>query len=190
MLVQIGQLLVDVAAAFFVFLLLARFHFQWLRVPFRNAIGEFIVAATNWIVRPARRVVPPLAGLDLASLLAALALQAFALYLLGALAGGGLGSEPGRVLVALVVGAVFDLARYSLYILVFAVIVQVVLSWVNPYSPVRELFDAMTRPFLGPIRRFLPLLGSIDLSPLVLLVLAQVALIVLAHLRAAAGAAL
>jgi YggT family protein len=190
MLVQIGQLLVDVAAAFFVFLLLARFHFQWLRVPFRNAIGEFIVAATNWIVRPARRIVPPLAGLDLASLLAALVLQALALYLLGALAGGGLGTEPGRVLVMLVAGAVFDLARYSLYLLVFAVIVQAVLSWVNPHSPVQPMFDAMTRPFLRPIRRRLPLLGSIDLSPLVLVVLAQIALIVLAHLRAAAGAAL
>lgn len=190
MLVQIGQFLVDVLASFFVFILLARFHFQWLRVPFRNPIGEFMIAVTNWIVRPARRVVPPLAGLDLATLLAALFLQALALYLMGALAGGGLGSEPGRVLAVLLIGAAFDLARYSLYILVFAVLVQAVLTWVNPHSPVLYLFDAMTRLFLRPIRRVLPLLGSIDLSPLVLLVLLQIALIVLAHLRAAVGGAL
>lgn len=184
MFVQIGQFLVDVAASFFVFLLLARFHFQWLRVPFRNPIGEFIVAVTNWIVRPARRVVPPLAGLDLATLLGALFLQGLALYLMAALAGGGLGSEPGRVLVLLLVAAAFDLARYSVYILVFAVIVQAVLTWVSPHSPVLYLFDAMTRLFLQPIRRVVPLLGTIDLSPLVLLVLLQIVLIMLAHLRA------
>jgi YggT family protein len=190
MLVQIGQLLVDVVASFFVFLLLARFHFQWLRVPFRNPIGEFLVAGTNWIVLPARRIVPPLAGLDLATLLGAWLLQALALYLLGAIAGGGLGNEPGRTIAVLLVGAAFDLVRYSLYILVFAVIVQAVLSWVNPYSPVQPIFEAMTRPFLRPLRRVIPLLGQFDLSPLVLLVLLQIALILLAHLRAAAGSLL
>ena len=71
MFAQIVEFLVDTAAAFLVFLLLARFHFQWLRVPFRNPIGEFVVACTNWIVYPTRRVVPSLAGLDLATWLAA-----------------------------------------------------------------------------------------------------------------------
>ncbi len=178
MLVQIGQFLVDVVGSFFVFILLARFHFQWLRVPFRNPIGEFMIAVTNWIVLPARRVVPPLAGLDLATLLAAWLLQALALTLLVAMAGGA-----GSTLVF--VASAFDLVRYSLYILVFAVVVQAVLTWVNPHSPVMYLFDAMTRTFLRPIRRVVPLLGSVDLSPLVLLVLLQVALIALAHLRTA-----
>lgn len=187
MLVQIGQLLIDVVATFVVFLLLARFHFQWLRVSFRNPVGEFVIAATDWIVRPARRVIPPLAGLDLATLLAALLVQALALYLLGAIAGGGLGSEPGRVIAVLVVGAAFDLLRFSLYILVFAVVMIVVLSWVNPHAPMAPLFEAIARPFLRPLRRAIPLLGRFDLSPLALLVLLQVALILLAGLRAAVG---
>ncbi len=178
MLVQIGQFLVDVVGSFFVFILLARFHFQWLRVPFRNPIGEFMIAVTNWIVLPARRVIPPLAGLDLATLVAVWLLQALALTLLVAMAGGA-----GSTLVF--VASAFDLVRYSLYILVFAVVVQAVLTWVNPHSPVLYLFDAMTRLFLRPIRRVVPLLGSVDLSPLVLLVLLQVALIALAHLRTA-----
>jgi YggT family protein len=190
MLVQIGQLLIDVVATFLAFLLLARFHFQWLRVSFRNPVGEFVIAATDWIVRPARRVIPPLGGLDLATLLAALLVQAMALYLLGAIAGGGLGSEPGRVVAVLVAGAAFDLLRFSLYILVFAVVMVVVFSWVNPHAPMAPLFDAITRPFLRPLRRVLPLLGRFDLSPLVLLVLLQIALILLAHLRAAAGSLL
>jgi YggT family protein len=180
MFAQIGQLLVDVVAGFFVFLLLARFHFQWLRVPFRNPIGEFIIAVTNWIVRPARKLIPPFAGFDTATLIAAWLMQALALYLLLEMTG--------RAASAMVfLDSIFDLARYSLYILIFAVIVQAVLSWVNPYSPVQPLFDAMTRPFLRPLRRAIPLLGNVDLSPLVLLVLLQIALIALAHLRGAAG---
>ena len=187
MLVQIGQLLVDAVASFFVFLLLARFHFQWLRVPFRNPLGEFMIAATNWIVRPARKIIPPLAGLDLATLIAAWLLQVLALYLLGAIAGGGLGAEPGRMIALLVTGAAFDLLRFSLYILIFAVLLVVVFSWVNPDAPMAPLFETMTRPFLRPLRRVIPLFGRFDVSPLVLLVLLQIALIALAHLRVAAG---
>ena len=179
MLVEIAQLLVDIVAAFFVYLLLARFHFQWLRVPFRNPIGAFIVTVTDWIVRPARRIVPGLAGFDIATLLTAWLLQAFALWALYSLRKGDV-SDAVAVFGAL---ALFDLARYSFYILVFAVLVQVVLSWLNPYSPVAPLFDAMTRPFLAPIRRVVPPIANFDLSPLVLLVLLQVVLIPLAHLR-------
>jgi len=63
----------------------------------------------------------------------------------------------------------------------------VVFSWVNPHAPMAPLFEAIARPFLRPLRRVLPLLGRFDLSPLVLLVLLQVALILLAGLRAAVG---
>ena len=180
MLAEIAQLLVDLVASLFVYLLLARFHFQWLRVPFRNPIGAFVVALTDWIVRPARRILPGLAGLDVATLLVAWLLQAFALWVLYSLKGG---DPAGAALGLIAVLALFDLVRYSLYILIFAVLVQVVLSWLNPYSPVAPIFSAMTRPFLAPIRRFLPPIANFDLSPLVLLVLLQVVLIPLAHLR-------
>ena len=151
MLAEIAQLLVDVVASFFVYLLLARFHFQWLRVPFRNPIGNFVVALTDWTVRPARRK-----GAD--------PVAAAALPLIAVL-------------------ALFDLVKYSLYILIFAVLVQVLLSWLNPYSPVAPIFSVMTRPFMSPIRRYVPPVANFDLSPLVLLVLLQVVLIALAHLR-------
>src|SRR3990170_8874315 len=87
MLGQIASFLADVVAGFFVYLLLARFLFQWLRVPFRNVLGEFVIAVTNWMVLPARRVIPSLAGLDLASLLLAWLLQALLLYALLLIAG-------------------------------------------------------------------------------------------------------
>jgi len=178
-LAQIASFLVDVVVGFFVYLLLARFLMQWLRVPFRNALGEFVIAVTNWLVLPARRVIPALAGLDLASLLLAWLLQAVLLYALALIAGLELASAAGM----LALFALFDLVRFTIYIFIFALLVQAVLSWVNPHSPVGPLFDALTRPFLRPIRRFVPPLGNVDLSPLVLIVLLQVLLIPLAELR-------
>jgi len=187
MLQQIASFLVDVVLGFFVYLLLARFLFQWLRVPFRNVLGEFIIAVTNWMVVPARRVIPPLAGLDLASLLLAWLLQCVLLYVIFLIGGWDFGAAPGVAAAGLAGLALLDLVRFALYILVFALIVQAVLSWVNPSSPVTPLFDALTRPFLRPIRRFVPPLANVDLSPLVLIVALQVLLIPLAHLRGLVG---
>jgi YggT family protein len=181
MLAQIGVFLVDVVASFFVFVLLARFHFQWLRVPFRNPVGEFVLATTNFMVLPVRRVVPGLAGLDLGTLVLAWAVQALGLWLQAQI----IGSEPPFMNLTLV--ALVDLLRYTLYILVFAVIVQAVLSWVNPYTPIAPAFDTITRPFLRPLRRFIPPLGGVDLTPLILLVILQVLLFPVGALRAAAA---
>lgn len=179
MFAQIGIFLVDTIVSFLVFLLLARFHFQWLRVPFRNPMGEFLLATTNWIVMPARRVVPGLAGLDLSTLVLAWLLQALGLWAQAAIAG----AEPSLVAVAAI--AAVDLVRYSVYILVFAVFVQVAISWINPDAPLGPFFDLVTRPFLRPLRRFVPPVGRVDLTPLVLLIILYVALIPLNHLRLA-----
>ena len=181
MLAQIARLIIDYVVSFIVILLLARFHMQWLRVPFRNQIGEFVVALTNWIVLPARRVVPGLAGLDLATLVVGWALQALALWAQAAL----VGAEPTYLAVAAIAAA--DLVRFSLYILVFAVIMMAVLSWVAPDSPALPFFDMVTRPFLRPLRRFVPPVARIDLTPLVLLLILYIAMIPLEYLRMAAA---
>jgi YggT family protein len=181
MLGQIATFLIDTVVTLIVFLMLLRFHFQWMRVPFHNPVGEFVVLTTNWAVMSARRIVPAVAGLDAATLVTAWLFQALGLWAQTAI----VGAEPSLLAIAAV--AAVDLLRYSVYILVFAIIVQVILSWVNPYAPLAPVFDAFTRPFLRPLRRFVPPIGSIDLSPLVLLILLQVVLIPLSHLRAAAG---
>src|SRR3954465_646382 len=112
MLGQIGVCLVETVFAFFVTLLLARFHFQWLHVPFRNPVGEFVLATTSWMVMPLRRVIPGLAGLDLATLLLAWLLQGLAIWIKASI----VGAEPSLAVLAAM--AALDLLRYSLYILV------------------------------------------------------------------------
>ena len=178
---QIATFLVDTIVTFIVFLLLARFVLQWLRVPFRNPVGEFLVATTNWIVVPARRLVPGVARTDWATLLLAWILQALGIWLQAAI----VGAQPSTL--AILAVALVDLVRFGVYILVFAVIVQAVLSWVNPYAPLAPVFDAIMRPFLRPLRRFVPPVGSVDLTPLIVLVVLQVLLIPIGSLRLAAA---
>jgi YggT family protein len=182
MLERIAALLIDVVFAFFVMLLLLRFHFQWLRVPFRNQIGEFVVALTNWIVRPARRLIPGIGGLDLASLLAAWLVRALGLWLLALV----VGASPGVAALAAV--AAVDLLRYSLQILLVVVFAQALLSWINPYTPIAPVLDAMTRPFLRPLRRWVPPVSNFDLTPAILILLVLIALIPVEELRDAAKA--
>ena len=63
-----------------------------------------------------------------------------------------------------------------IYIVLVATIIQAVLSWINPYSPVAPILNAMTRPFLGVFRRRIPPIGGVDLSPLFVLVVCQLLL--------------
>lgn len=181
MLAQMLGVVIDAVFSALVWLFLVRFHFQWLRVPFRNPAGQFVLALTNWAVVPARRAVPGFAGLDLATLLLAWLAQLVGLWAQFAI----LGSEP--TFAALAAVAAVDLARYSVYILIFAVFLHVAITWINPDAPAEPLLDMITRPFLRPLRRYVPPVANVDLTPMVLIVILWVLLIPLNYLRMAAG---
>ena len=187
MLVQIGQLLVETIFGFFVFLLLLRFYMQVFRAPFRNPVGQFVTALTNWMVLPVRRVVPGMFGLDLSSLLLAWLVEAVMLFLLHAMRGAALGGMPGSAALAILMVAALELVRFSIYLLIGVVIVQVILSWVSPYNPLNSALEGLTRPFYRIFRRFIPPIGGIDLSPLFVLLVAQILLIVLNGLTRSMG---
>jgi YggT family protein len=181
MLAQIVDLLLGTAASLLALAFLARVWMQWVRAPFRNPLGQFVAAVTDWAVLPLRRLIPGLFGIDLASVFAAWFVQ---IAYFGVLAGltGMVALGPEAVLGVAWVAFVAVL-RMFVYLLMGVVIVMALLSWINPYAPITPLFDLMARPLLQPIRRLLPALGGVDLSPLVALVLCQVALVVLAYLQ-------
>jgi YggT family protein len=182
MLTQIILFVLDTVCGLLTLALLARFALQWARAPFRNPLGQFIIALTDWMVRPLRRLIPGLFGVDMASLLLAwlwqVVYQGIALGLSGLL----LLVAPAAIAAVLVLAAL-DIVKIGLYLAMGAVLVSAVFSWVNPYAPMAEVFNALTRPLLRPFRRLIPAVGGVDLSPLALLLLLQIALFVLAGLR-------
>lgn len=159
--------------------LLARVLMQWARAPFRNPLGEFIFAVTNWAVVPMRRVIPGVRGVDLASLLLAWLAQ---VVLQGALhALWGMSWLPSLGAISLL--AFVSTLRVAIYLLIGIILISALFSWVNPHAPLAPLFDILARPFLRPLQRVIPIVGNVDLSPLVLLLALQLLLGALESLR-------
>jgi len=177
MLNQIITLVLQVAFGLVVGTCLVRLYMQYQRVALSarsgNPLGPFIFALTDWLVLPLRRVIVPFGRWDMASLIGAylMELALFALLWLLAGAHGSVG--------LIAVAAAFGVLRLAVSGLTGMVMVYAVLSWVRSDSPMTGLLERLVAPLLGPIRRFVPLVGGLDLSPLVLLVLLQVAGIVL-----------
>lgn len=183
MLAQIIALLLGTAADLFAIVLLTRVWMQWARAPFRNAVGQFVVTATDWAVRPLRRFIPGLFGVDLSGVFAAWLVQIAYFGIMTGLTG--LVLPTPEALFGVVWLAGLAVARLFIYLLMGVIIVFALLSWINPYSPLGPLLDVLSRPLLGPVRRRLPALGGVDLSPMVVLLILQVGLIVLAGLMPA-----
>ena len=189
MLYQIVSLLLEIGLGLVAGACLLRLYMQYLKVPLSvrsgNPLGGFIFALTDWIVLPLRRLIPSAGRWDLASLVAVLLLE-LAQYLILWAIGGGLSAGPGGTIAVVPVLAAFGVVRLALSAMTGLIIVYAVLSWVQTNSVFTTVIEQLCTPLLKPIRRIVPLVGGIDLSPLVVLVLLQVASIVLATLQVAA----
>lgn len=177
MLYQIISFLLDVAAGLLGGACLLRLYMQHQRIGFGNPVGRFVFALTDWLVLPLRRILPSVGRWDTASLVGAYLLQLAQYGILWLLAGRGAGAELVPVL------AVFGLVRLVISALTGLMIVYAILSWVRADSPIVDVIDRLCAPLLRPLRKLIPLVGGIDLSPLAFLVLLQVAAIVLASLQ-------
>jgi YggT family protein len=160
----------------FILAALMRFWLQVFRAPTRNPIAQFSMALTDFAVKPLRRVIPGLFRLDLASLLFAWMLEFLLQFLLTLLFSASPIENPASLPVLLFLAFVV-LIRLSIYIFMAAIIIQAVLSWVAAHHPVMPFFDALTRPFLSPVRKVIPPIGGVDISPLFVFIFFQLMLL-------------
>ena len=172
------KFLIQTLGNLFVIAVLLRFMMQLFRVPFRNPFAQFIVTFTDFAVKPLRRVVPGLLGLDWACLVLAW-LVALAVVTAGYwLDGFPFGLAGGRVWPVMLGLAAVKLLSLAVYLVIGLTLVRAVLSWVNSNTPLTPVVYALTEPFLRPLRRIVPMVANVDLTPLVLFILCQLVLMV------------
>ncbi len=174
---QIISFLLDVAVGLVGGACLLRLYMQQQRVPFNNPVGRFVFAVTDWAVLPLRKLLPVKGKWDLVCLLAAFLLVLAQYGVLWTLAG--FAWNPAL----LPVMAIFGLLRLVISGLTGLLIVYAVLSWVQTDSPLTSVLERLSAPLLRPLRKLIPLVGGVDLSPLAAIVLLQVAAMVLGSVQ-------
>lgn len=156
---------------------LLRFYFQLTKVSFQQQAAQVIVTLTNFAVKPMRRMTPSIGKLDISTLLLAyitqlllttssLWLKGFPIFIVG-----------NHIWFAIAAVALIGVISMSITIFMYAMLIQAILSWVNPYTPIAPLLNSLTNPILRFLRKFIPTAGNIDLSPLVFIITAQLLLI-------------
>ena len=179
MIVQILQFLLEVASGMIAGACLLRLYMQAQRIPFNNPVGKLVFALSDWLVMPLRKIIPNRSAYDLSSLLAAVLVMLVQNLLLWLLLGA-LGN-PSMVLVLVL--ALFGLLRMVLTGLIGILIIYAILSWVQPQSPVAGILYRLSEPVLRPLRKVIPLVGGVDLSAVVAIVILQVLMMVVANLQ-------
>ena len=178
MLIQALIFIIESVMNLFVLVVLMRFFLQLVRAPYKHPLSQFVNAVTNFAVLPLRRVLPGWMGLDLASLGVAWLAEVLLLLAVAGLSGFPFMAAGASAYGLFALLAVIKLLQLSVYIFIGAVLIQAILSWVSPYNPLTPLLEGLSRPILGPIQKRMPLIGGVDLSPLVALLLLQLILIV------------
>lgn len=177
---QAGVFLIGVLFSFYILLVMVRFLLQTVRADFYNPVSQFVVRMTTPALRPLRRIIPGMGGVDVAALFLMLVLQLIELALIHGILGRGL--HP----VVLLVLALGELVSLALMIFIVAIIIQAVLSWIQPgaYNPFTVVLHQLTAPILRPFRRLLPAVSGIDLSPMVALLVLYLLHMAVPHLQA------
>ncbi len=173
--------LVDTLFSLYIALIMVRFLLGLARADFRNPLSHFIIAATNPVLKPLRAFVPPIGKIDTSAIVAMLLLKILQLSLLLMIKG------QAPALLPLAWYAVLQLLELAVYVYIFALIIQAVISWVNPAAlqggnPMGSLLNSLTYPIVAPISRVMPPIGMVDISPLIAILLLNIVLIVIRSL--------
>jgi len=167
--------LIQTVFGLFLMLVMLRLILQIVRADFYNPISQFIVKTTSWALKPLRRIIPGLGGIDLAAIVLMLGIQMLLLFLIGIARGM---TVPVAGLAVLSIAELINLL-FTVYMI--TIIAQAILSWIGPgtHNPLTSLMYSINEPVLRPVRRVIPVISGIDLSPLIALILIQLLKIVL-----------
>ena len=171
---NVGIFLVDTLFSLYIGAVLLRLLLALARANFYNPLSQFLVKITNPVLVPMRRMIPAMGKVDTAAVVLAVGLTVIKVLLLLGLKGGG------ADLFGIVVFSVLEVIRTVIHIYIFALVVQAVLSWVgNTYgNPLADLLNSLTEPLLRRIRGFVPVIGMVDLAPMVAILLLYGVLII------------
>lgn len=175
MLINALIFLLDSVATAFVAVLLLRFHLQLTRASYNSPLSQFSMTLTDFAVKPMRRVIPGLWGLDLATLSVAWLVE-FVLIALVVLLSGRAAEMSLAMTGGIALAALLEVFKIALWMVVLLQFMLFIISLANPYSPYMGQLNAMNRPFARPIQRILPPIGNIDLSPMVVVLTCMVLL--------------
>jgi len=150
--------LIDILLHLYITALMLRIILQWVRADFYNPVSQFIIKITNPVVKPMRKIIPGLWGIDLATLIIVLLLSSIKTLVV-------YGLLPANILIIKIIIETIDL---TLSVFLYAIIIQAILSWVNPdpYNPVVGLLNSITWPILKHFRKLIPNMGGFDISPI------------------------
>ncbi|MDP8568966.1 YggT family protein [Methylophilus aquaticus] len=167
MLGNISVFLLQTVFGILTFLLVLRFLMQWTRTSFQNPLGQMAMVLTDFMVKPVRKLIPPVKQWDLSTLLLALLMQLLLALLLSML--GGVPAMP----LLWIWQAIFGVISQMVDVFFYAILLMAILSWVNPFSPIYGVLSQLSSPILNPLRQWLPQVQGFDFSALVALILLQ-----------------
>lgn len=151
----------------YLMVVLLRLWLQLVQADFYNPLSQFVIKVTHPVVGPLRRIIPSIGRFDTATLLFAFAIAALHVWIRAMM----LGVDPINP-VAVLISAVIFLIGESIQLVIYVLVIRAILSWVSQgNNPLEQLFHQLTEPLIAPIRRILPPIGGLDLSPMVLIIL-------------------
>lgn len=168
--------LLDAVLGLLTIAFLLRFYLQLTRASFQNQFAQLIVTVTNFAVKPLRRIIPGVGKIDISTLLLAFFSQLVLNFLTFLLNGFPVFVAGNMVWIVLLGLALLGVISLSLSIFLYAVLIQAVLSWINPHTPAAPTLHSLTYPVLRLFRKYIPPAGNFDLSPLVFIIAAQLVL--------------
>lgn len=173
---QAAVFLIEIIFGLYILAVLLRFLLARVRADFYNPLSQFIVKVTNPAIKPLRRIIPGYMGIDWPSIVLLFAVQIVEIILIALITSGRIPAVEG-----LCVLTIANLIKEVIYVYIFIILIQVVISWINPgaYNPITTLLYQLSEPVLKPVKRLLPPAGGFDFSPLVVLIGFQLLIILL-----------